>query len=236
MTEILTILSLAFFVVIGFAAGSDDDGGGGDGDDKNKNQTDDGGNGDDDDDDEPGEDDQKIKDIQKDPDAVKKLLEAKRKANAEAKKHRIEAEKLQKEKQKAEDEKLKEEKKFQELAEKKEQELEDSKVKFIRQAKLSALKAEALKKEHGIVDVDLVNLINLDEVEIDENYVVTNAPDVIEDFKEKKPDFFKKEDGDDKTPPEGDKKPGIREKVLGTGKETEKPGQGITSYFKKKAK
>jgi len=165
-----------------------------------------------------------IASIMKDPDAVAKLLQTKRAANAEAKQLRLEKEALEQKQKDAENAKLKEEGKYKDLAEKAETDLKTKDAAFrIRIIKM-ALKIEAAKQ--GISDPDLIELIDTAEAKIDDSYNVLNAEDVINAFKEKKPAFFeKKEEGDDEDngpgKVEGDKSPSLRDKVKKGYKEGE---------------
>jgi len=183
--------------------------------------------------------DPQIAEIMKDPKAVETLLKSKREANAEAKDYRLKLEKLEEAQTEAEKEKLKEQEKYKELYEKNESETKAKTAKFETAAKRAALKVEAVKQ--GIIDTDAINLIDLTDVKIDAEYEVTNAEEVIKAFKEKKPHFFKAGDGDgddetEITPgPEGDKKPGLRNKVKGSHEELT-PDQRIDSYYAGKGK
>lgn len=199
------------FGVFGFA---DDNGGNGD-DDKKKGQDDpnkDKGKDKDDDDDDL---DPKIKEIQKDPDAVAALLRAKRDANSQAKKFRLELEDLKSKQKDADDKALKDQEKYKELAEKKEAELNEKEILFKAQLILLALKAEAGKQ--GIIDADLVALIPVDDIEVKDDFSLEGIQEAVEAFKEKKPDFFKEGDDEDPDKKPGDsKRPNLRDKVKGT--------------------
>ncbi len=122
------------------------------------------------------------------PDAVQKLLDAKRTANAEAKDQRLALEKINLEKTAAEKKKLEDEGKFKELAEKSEAEATALKAKteelFIDQA----LQVAAMKK--GIIDIDGIKLANRSMVTIDETHNVTGADEAIKDLIERKPYLF----------------------------------------------
>ncbi len=168
------------------------------------------------------EEEDKLEALVKDKDAAKGLLEAKRKANAEAKELRLKVEAFEKEKKEAEDKGLEDEKKWEELAGKKEAELKEKEAKFIKQTKIAALKMEAIKQ--NIKDSDDVRLIDLENVKIDESFKVENAQEVIEDFKESKSHLFKGDDDeeDDETKlADGSTTPNLRDKVKGGASEGE---------------
>jgi hypothetical protein len=183
-----------------------------------------GGNGDKDKDKDQQDIDPTIASIMKDPDAVAKLLHTKRAANAEAKQLRLEKEALEQKQKEAEAAKLKEEGKYKELAEKAEGDLKTKDAAFRVRIIKMALKIEAAKQ--GISDPDLIELIDTTEVKIDDSYNVLNAEEVINSFKEKKPAFFEKKEGDeddgsDPAKIEGGKPPALRGKVKQGYKEGE---------------
>lgn len=169
-------------------------------------------------------------------DAVAKLLEAKRDANAEAKEKRLELEKINAEKSEAEKKKLEEEGKFKELAEKAADEAEALKKKtkelFIDQE----LQLEAMKQ--GIVDIDGIKLADRSKIEIDDVHNVTGADEAIKDLMKDKPYLFDEDKKKDfyPRPGGGDFKPGLREKVNATGDDKRSPHQKAASYFDKSAK
>jgi hypothetical protein len=172
------------------------------------------------------------------PDAIAKLLEAKRLANAEAKEQRLALEKINTEKSEAEKKKLEEEGKFKELAEKSALEAEALKKKtnelFIDQA----LQVEAMKQ--GIVDIDGIKLADRSKITIDEAHDVTGAEEAIKDLMTRKPYFF----DPDKKPVDyvpqpggtGEFKPGLREKVNVPADDKRSPHSKAASYFEKSAK
>ncbi len=182
------------------------------------------------------EEDKKLESMVKDKDAAKALIEAKRKANAEAKEYRIKLEEIQKKQGEADDETLKEQKKFEELANKKDIELKEKEEKFIKQTKIAALKMEAIKQ--NIQDADDVRLIDLESVKIDDAYNVENAQEVIEEFKESKSHLFKGDDDeDDETKlADGSGAPNLRDKVKGGASEGESPHTRAANFFTKKFK
>jgi len=151
--------------------------------------------------------DPKIAELQKDPDAVASILEAKRKANAEAKAYREKLEKLEKEQQEAANKALEEQGKYKELNEKLKTEKDEIIVKFKAKIVEMALTNEAIKA--GISDPDVVAIIDVKDVKIDDDFNVENAAEIIEAFKEAKPHFFGdvKEDGDSLPP--NNPKPGL---------------------------
>lgn len=173
-------------------------------------------------------------------DAIAKLLEAKRTANAEAKDQRLALEKINTEKDEAEKKKLEEEGKFKELAEKSEAKAEALEKKTKELFITQALQIEAMKQ--GIVDIDGVGLADRSKCSIAENYNspddVTGADEAIKDLmtrkaylfdEDKKKDFFPRPGG-------GDLKPGLREKVNATGDDTRSPHAKAASFFDKSAK
>ncbi len=180
------------------------------------------------------EEDKKLESMVKDKDAAKALIEAKRKANAEAKEYRLKVEAYEKEKKENEDKGLKDEKKWEELSSKKEAELEEHKAKFIKQTKIAALKMEAIKQ--NIKDPDDVRLIDLENVKIDDSYNVENAQEIVEEFKGNKAHLFKGDDDDDDETKlaESNRTPDLRSKVAGgAAKEGESPHTRATSFFEK---
>ncbi len=184
------------------------------------------------------EEDKKLESMVKDKDAAKALIEAKRKANAEAKEYRLKLEEIQKKQGEADDETLKEQKKFEELANKKDIELKEKEAKFIKQTKIAALKIEAVKQK--IKDSDDVRLIDLEDVKIDDSYNVENAQEIVEEFKESKAHLFKgdEEDDDEGTRlAEGSGTPNLR--VSGKGpayKEGVSRHDRATGFFSRKKK
>lgn len=170
------------------------------------------------------------------PDAIAKLLEAKRAANAEAKEQRLALEKINIEKAEAEKKKLEEEGKFKELAEKSETEKkaleEKTKELFIDQA----LQVEAIKQ--GIVDIDGIRLADRSKVSIDEAHNVTGADEAIKDLMTRKPYLFDEEQKKDvfPVPGGGQQKPGLRQKVNVPTDDKRSPHAKATSFFEKSAK
>ena len=170
------------------------------------------------------------------PDAVAKLLEAKRTANAEAKEQRLALEKINAEKSEAEKKKLEDEGKFKELAEKAEAEATALKKKtnelFIDQA----LQVEAIRE--GIVDIDGIRLANRSKITIDESHDVTGAEEAIKDLMKDKPYLFDEDKKKDlfPRPGGGDFKPNLREKVNVTGDDKRSPHSKAASFFTKSAK
>ena len=169
-------------------------------------------------------------------DAVAKLLEAKRTANAEAKEQRLALEKINAEKSKAEKKKLEDEGKFKELAEKAEAEATALKEKtnelFIDQA----LQVEAIKE--GIIDIDGTRLADRSKITIDESHDVTGAEEAIKDLMTRKPYLFDPDKKKDvfPRPGGGDFKPGLREKVNVTGDDKRSPHEKVATFFDKSAK
>lgn len=145
------------------------------------------------DDDNKGDIDPTIKSLQDDPDGIKKLLDTKRAANAEAAKYRKKLEQIQSAQDAADKKALEEQGKFKELADKAESEKTAVVEKFTRRSKFIGLKIEAIKQ--GIIDPDVIEIIPLSDVEIDDDFNVINAAEIITDFKSKKPHFFKADEG-----------------------------------------
>lgn len=201
---------------------------------KSKDKDKEGGNGNG----EKGDIDPTIASIMKDPDAVAKLLQTKRDANAEAKKLRLEKEDLLKKQKEAADAKLAEDGKHKELAENAKAELERKDASFKARIINMALRIEAVKQ--GISDPDLADLIDASEVKIDEGYNVQNAEEVVSAFKEKKPAFFgkKEEDDDDtETEPQGSQAPDLRAKVKqGSEREGQSPHTRLARSYEDKKK
>jgi hypothetical protein len=170
------------------------------------------------------------------PDAVAKLLESKRTANAEAKDYRLALEKINTEKSEAEKKKLEDEGKFKELAEKSALEAEALKKKtnelFIDQA----LQVEAIKE--GIIDIDGIRLADRSKITIDESHDVTGAEEAIKDLMTRKPYLFDPDKKKDVLPRPGggDFKPGLREKVNATGDDKRSPHTKVASFFEKSEK
>ena len=171
------------------------------------------------------------------PDAVAKLLESKRTANAEAKDYRLALEKINTEKSEAEKKKLTEEGKFKELAEKAETEATALKKKtqelFIDQA----LQVEAMKQ--GIIDIDGIKLADRSKITIDEAHNVTGAEEAIKDLMTRKPYLFDPDKKPDYIPQPGgtgEFKPGLREKVNVPADDKRSPHSKAASYFDKSAK
>ena len=170
------------------------------------------------------------------PDAVAKLLEAKRTANEEAKERRLELEKINKEKDEAEKKKLEEEGKYKELAEKSEAKATALEKKTQELFITQALQIESMKQ--GIVDIDGVGLADRSKCSIDEAYDVTGAEEAIKDLMTRKPYLFDPDKKKDvfPRPGGGDLKPGLREKVNIPADDKRSPHAKAASYFDKSAK
>ena len=172
------------------------------------------------------------------PDAVAKLLESKRTANAEAKDYRLALEKINAEKSEAEKKKLEDEGKFKELAEKSEIEKKTLEAKtkelFIDQA----LQVAAMKE--GIIDIDGIKLADRSKITIDESHDVTGAEEAIKDLMTRKPYLFDPDKKKDFIPLPGgggsEFKPGLREKVNATGDDKRSPHTKVAAFFDKSAK
>ena len=150
-----------------------------------------------------------IKALQDDPDGIARILKAKRSANAEAAELRKKLEAFESAKTDAEKKALEDQGKFKELADLSAATLKTVTEKFKLRAVLSALTIEAIKA--GITDPDLVKLIDLSAAEVDDDFGVKNAAEIVVAFKEAKPDFFADaNDGNDSrdfNAPDGKKPP-----------------------------
>lgn len=152
-------------------------------------------------------DDDEIARIQKDPEAIKTLLAAKRAANAEAKELRLKQEAAEKLKREQEDAALKEQNKFKELAEKKASDLQAATSKFTDRLIAQHLRNEALAA--GSVDPDaVIALADRAGIKVDESFDVAGAKEAVEALKKSKPYLFGS--GEDKVPPPGAKPPAPR--------------------------
>lgn len=169
-------------------------------------------------------------------DAIAKLLEAKRTANAEAKDHRLALEKINIEKSDAEKKQLEADGKYKELAEKAEAEATALKKKtdelFIDQA----LQVAAMKE--GIVDIDGTKLADRSKITIDEAHNVTGAEEAIKALKTDKPYLFDPDKKADYVPRPGggDFKPGLREKIDTKANDERSPHSKVSAFFDKSAK
>ena len=140
---------------------------------------------------EPDPVDPKIAEIQKDPDAVQKLLQSKRDANEEAKKLRLKLEEFEKGQKAAADKALEEQGKFKELAEKHKAEAKAT-IDALKTTRLTfALQMEAVKA--GALDVsDVVRLADLTALKLaDDGETVEGAAELVEALKKSKPYLFK---------------------------------------------
>lgn len=196
--------------------GSDQD------DPKLKGDADAGGDGD------AGKIDPKIADIMKDPDAVKALLEAKRGANAEAKKFREQLEAIQKDQAKREDAAMLEQGKFKELAEKATKKSEALQSAFVGRTKKIALMIEAMKE--GIVDPDGIKLADDSGLVVDDDFNVEGASDAIKKLKEAKPYLFS---DPAKQNPDGDgaPRPAIRGRIINPDDDKISAEDRLLRYF-----
>lgn len=177
------------------------------------------------------EEEEKIKSIVGNSEAVAALLEAKRKANAEAKSQRLELEEMKKKIKEAEDKELEKKGEFEKIAAKSKVELEETTKKFKTKLIADAVKIEAIKQ--GAIDPEISKLIDTSEIKVDNDFNVTGAEDAVKAYKKLKPEFF----GEESREPEGSKKPGLREKILGKGQEGKKsPRQLIVSGLGKSKK
>lgn len=180
--------------------------------------------------------DPKISEIMKDPDAVSGLLEAKRKANAEAKQFRERLEKLEREQAERDEAKLKEDGKFKEVAEKNEAKLKEMEVAFKTRAIRTALTLEAVKE--GIVDPEAIALAKTDGLKVDEDFNVSGVAEAIKELKKAKPYLFKAGDGKDVQPPPGDgtPRPSLHDRVVKPDDDKTVAEARIARHFESKAK
>ena len=199
-------------------------------------------------DDDPPKIDPELERIKDDPVAIVEYLkhqrQQKRIANAEAKGSRLKLEAFEKEKKEREEALLLEQGKHEEVAKNAKTENEANKANFLAAAKLKDLKLEAVKQ--GIIDTDTIDLIGKIvkiDIEMDDNYNVTNAEEVIKEFKEMKPGFFAESDGDEDdegnkiiNPVPDNKQADLKNKIKGNLRDM-KPGERIrTALGKTKSK
>jgi len=151
------------------------------------------------------EEQKKIAELMKDPDAVQALLVAKRAANEEAKQYRLKLEGIEQKQKEAEEAALKEQGKFKELAETAQREKVEAEARFKTKLVELALMTEAIKQ--GIVDPDGVRLVDSSQVKIDKDWNVEGAKETIEALKAAKSYLFEKKEG---APPPPGGKPGLR--------------------------
>lgn len=142
------------------------------------------------------EEESTIKKIQKDPDAISKLLDQKRKANKEAKESRLALKKLQDAADELDKDQLKKKGEFEKLSEKLNAENEIKAQKFKERLIENALQVEAIKL--GINDPEDVKLASREGVEFDdETFVVTGASDSVAELKKNKAYLFGNGSGDE---------------------------------------
>lgn len=130
----------------------------------------------------------------------------------ENKKNRIKLKEALEKLKKIEDDKLKADGEHEKRADKIESEAKEEKTKLTKRIKISELKAEA--KSQGIIDTDLVKLIDLEDVDMDDDFNTTNVKEVMEEFKKKHPKLFddNEDEDDEERDPEDNKKPGRKDK------------------------
>ena len=171
-------------------------------------------------------------------DAVAKLLEAKRAANAESKDYRLALEKINTEKDADEKKKLEEQGKFKELAEKSEAKATALETKTKELFVTQALQVAAMKQ--GIVDIDGIKLADRSKCSIDEAYDVTGAEEAIKDLMTRKSYLFDPDKKPDFVPIPGGEgsefKPGLRERVNNPADDKRSPHSKVADYFDKSAK
>jgi hypothetical protein len=180
------------------------------------------------------EEEKKIAELMKDPDAVATLLAAKRAANEEAKKLRLKLEEIEKAQKAADDKALQEQGKFKELAEKAKTEADAMKTSFKSRRIDFELRLEAVRE--GIVDPeDAVLLCDRAQIAVSDDFsTVTGAKDAVAALKKAKAYLFGK--GADKgIPPPGTGMPSPRGVVL-AGEDKISPEQRLSNYFAGKKK
>lgn len=129
-----------------------------------------------------GDIDPEVAGLMNDPEGLKKVLVALKKANKEAETRRIKADADEK---KA----LEEQGKFKELAERKDTELKTATERFQRRAVDSSLQREA--ELAGALDADaIVALAVRSDIGVDEDFAVTGAKEAVEALKKTKPALF----------------------------------------------
>jgi len=176
------------------------------------------------------EEDEKLKSIVGDKAAVAAILEAKRKANAEAKEYRLKLAEIEKKIKSAEDLDLEKKGEFEKIADKAKSELKETQEKFKKQIILSAVKSEAIKA--GAIDPDVHKLIDISEIKVDNEFNVSGAAEAVAAYKKMKPEFF----GEEELEPEENKKATLKEKILGKETEGKKPRELIAAGLKERAK
>lgn len=148
-----------------------------------------------------GDDDAEIAAIMKDPEAVRKLRDAKRAANAEAKELRLKQEAADKAKKDQEEAALKEQNKFKELAEKKEGEV--TAIKAASTKRLVDLQLRIEAQATGALDEDaVIALANRADIKVGDDFEVTGVKEAVEALKKTKPHLFGKA-AKDIPPPKG---------------------------------
>lgn len=163
----------------------------------------------------------------------------KRDANEEAKGLRLKLEAFEKEKKDKEDADLLEQGKHKELLDAEKADNAANKKNFLTAIKLMGLKLEAINQ--GIIDTDVIDLIEkivTIDVEMDDNYNVTNAEEIIKEFKEKKPGFFADNGDDDEEnkiikPVPDNQQANLKSKIKGNVKDVT-PDERIRSGLDKK--
>lgn len=142
-----------------------------------------------------GEVDPEVAGLMKDPDALKKVLAALKKANKEAETRRKAEAELEK---KA----LEEQGKFKELAEKAKGENEAMREAFSKRLMDAALRLEA--QAAGTIDADaVVALANRTDIKVGEDFEVTGAKEAVEALKKSKAHLFDSGDPKVAPPPSG---------------------------------
>lgn len=179
------------------------------------------------------EEEEKLKSIVGDKEAVTALLEAKRKANAEAKEYRLKLAEMEKKIKDAEDKDLEKKGEYEKLAAKAKADLEEAQRKFKEQLITNALKIEVTKA--GAIDPDVYKMVDRSGIKVDNDFNVTGAEEAVAAYKKLKPQLF----GEESQEPEDSGKPGgtLRDTVLkGAGETSKKPRQLIADAFRQKKK
>lgn len=135
--------------------------------------------------------DPEVEAISKDPKAVKALLEAKRAANAEAKKLRLAAEESEKAEKAKADAALAEQGKFKELLE--QEKGKGAKLAETFQTRLIDLHLKSEAAAAGALDDDaIIALASRAGIKVGEDFTVEGAKDAVEALKKAKPQLFGK--------------------------------------------
>ena len=149
----------------------------------------------------------------------------------EAKKNRVRYQTAEAKLKQIEDDELKAKGEHEKRANKIEDEAKSDKAKLIKSIKIGKLESEAEKQ--GIIDIIALGNIDLDSLEMDENYRALNVKEVIEKFKEEHPKLFddNEDEDDDDRDPEDNKKSGKEGKNSRTDLDKMSPLEKLTLGF-----